>query len=59
MAPAGQPRFELVKDDSLQLLISPSRSIPLEKLIGVPSGAKGRLPFRAHLDFVAGEGEDI
>lgn len=59
MTPTAPPRIELVKDDTLRLLLSPSRNLPLSKLIGIKSGAKARLPFRAHFDFVAGEGEDI
>jgi hypothetical protein len=59
MEPTAPPFIERIEDDSLKLLISPSQSLPLEKLIGVDSGAKARLPFRARLDFTAGEGRDI
>jgi hypothetical protein len=59
MEPTAPPFIERIADDSLKLVISPSQSLPLEKFIGVDSGAKARLPFRARLDFTAGEGRDI
>lgn len=59
MVPTANPSIERVEDDSLRLELYPSQNLPLDKLIGLNSGAGARLPFRARLDFTTGEGEDI
>jgi hypothetical protein len=59
MVPDTMPSIERIDDDSLELVLSPSCNLPLDKLIGLKSGQKASLPFRARLDFTAGEGEEI
>lgn len=59
MEPQAMPSIERVYDNDLKLTLHPSQNLLLGRLIGLQSGQKARLPFRARLDFTAGEGEDL